>query len=506
MAINATSGNVGIGTTSPTQRLEVAGSILMTGGTLKIDPTTPTLDPIIDLKSDNTFSKRSFINFWNQGSNLWSIGSDLLNENTTNFSIRDVQAGNSRFYINSTGNVGIGTRIPTSRAEVFYTDSSTTTASNGLTITNNAGTIGNMVGVRLSTGGSGSQSKQFIGAIRGGMWGVGDIVFLNRNVSDASTVTMSDERMRITSTGDVGIGTSSPDEKLTLPYNSHIGWEYSSGNSTVTHKIGKSSNGAGPMQFITTHSPGATGQLFTFYKSGDEELVSMLWNGNVGIGTTSPQAQLQVGDTSTGHSIYVAGPTTGQSAVWFYDGSLAGGMQYTFTTDDLLLYTAGTARLMIDSTGDVGIGTLAPTEKLDVDGTARLRGISAQAGATYVHVDGNGKLWKITSSKKYKTNIRDLNSDPMAVLELRPVKYQCRISGKEDVGLIAEEVEQVLKDLVIHNDDGSPEAVKYDRVSLYLLAVVKELKAENEALRQRLEALEKTRLQHQFSVAKEVQQ
>jgi len=121
--------------------------------------------------------------------------------------------------------------------------------------------------------------------------------------------------------------------------------------------------------------------------------------------------------------------------------------------------------------------------------TTRLRGISAQAGATYVHVDGNGKLWKITSSKKYKTNIRDLNTDSMAVLELRPVKYRCRVSGKEDVGLIAEEVEQVTRDLVIHNDEGDPEAVKYDRVALYLLEVVKSQQERIEALEKKVEAL-----------------
>ena len=103
-------------------------------------------------------------------------------------------------------------------------------------------------------------------------------------------------------------------------------------------------------------------------------------SGGVGIGTTSPQAQLQVGDTSTGHSVYVAGPTTGQSAVWFYDGSLAGGMQYTFSTDDLLLYTAGTAGLTIDSTGNVGIGTLGPSAKLTVNG-AILRDGSTMYGA-----------------------------------------------------------------------------------------------------------------------------
>ena len=94
----------------------------------------------------------------------------------------------------------------------------------------------------------------------------------------------------------------------------------------------------------------------------------------------------------------------------------------------------------------------------------------------------------------------------MAVLELRPVKYQCRVSGKEDVGLIAEEVEQVTRDLVIHNDDGSPEAVKYDRVALYLLQVVKAQQGSIAALEERLEVLESTTELGQFRGAKEVQQ
>ncbi|OHB66997.1 MAG: hypothetical protein A2Y77_05655 [Planctomycetes bacterium RBG_13_62_9] len=48
-----------------------------------------------------------------------------------------------------------------------------------------------------------------------------------------------------------------------------------------------------------------------------------------------------------------------------------------------------------------------------------------------------------------------------------------------------------MKDLVIYDADGRPEAVKYDRMSLYLLQVVKNLKSENESLRQRLDKLER---------------
>jgi hypothetical protein len=157
------------------------------------------------------------------------------------------------------------------------------------------------------------------------------------------------------------------------------------------------------------------------------------------------------------------------------------------------------------SAGRVGIGT-NPSEALDVSGTARLRGIGAQAGTTYVHVDGNGKLWKIGSSKRYKTNIRDLETNPDAVLQLRPVRFQWKTTGQEDVGLVAEEVHEVLNDLTIYDNEGRPEAVRYDRVGLYLVGVVKELRAENQSLRERVEALERASQRVESNEVKEVQQ
>lgn len=227
--------------------------------------------------------------------------------------------------------------------------------------------------------------------------------------------------------------------------------------------------------------------------------------GKVGIGTTSPGAKLQVGDTDVGHDVYIAGSTNSQSGLFFYDGAIPGGMRYNFSTDDLSIFTSGSTRVMIDSAGDVGIGTLAPTEKLDVDGTARLRGISNGAGSPVV-VDANGTLWKTVSSKRYKRNIEELEIDADAVLKLRPVSFQYKSSGQKDIGLIAEEVQEQLPDLVIYDKQGRPEAVKYDKVALYLLEVIKSQEEKIAALEERVEALEKTRLQHQFSVAKEVQQ
>jgi hypothetical protein len=150
--------------------------------------------------------------------------------------------------------------------------------------------------------------------------------------------------------------------------------------------------------------------------------------------------------------------------------------------------------------GNVGLGVWAPSEKLDTSGTARLRGIEFGDG-NHVVVDASGKLWRErppgSSSQRYKHNVADLPAAGDAVLGLRPVSFAWNSTGQPDIGLIAEEVAEVLPDLVICSADGQPDAVKYDKLALYLLDVVKSQREqisaqENELtrLRVRLERVE----------------
>ncbi|MGB2697377.1 MAG: tail fiber domain-containing protein, partial [Candidatus Zixiibacteriota bacterium] len=99
-------------------------------------------------------------------------------------------------------------------------------------------------------------------------------------------------------------------------------------------------------------------------------------------------------------------------------------------------------------------------------------------------------LYVESSSRRYKENIRELNIDASLIFQLDPVRFDWKKTGEEDIGLIAEDVDQVIPDLVIYDGEGKPESVKYDKVAIYLLEVVKELKAENEELKKRMEALE----------------
>jgi hypothetical protein len=142
------------------------------------------------------------------------------------------------------------------------------------------------------------------------------------------------------------------------------------------------------------------------------------------------------------------------------------------------------------STGRVGIGTNTPSHELTIyDGDLAVTSMGTGTG-TNVERLNDGQLVRNTSSRRYKENIRELDIDPSLIFELDPVRFDWKRTGQEDIGLIAEDVDQVIPDLVIYDNQDKPDAVKYNKVAIYLLEVVKELKAENEELKKRIEAIE----------------
>ena len=104
-----------------------------------------------------------------------------------------------------------------------------------------------------------------------------------------------------------------------------------------------------------------------------------------------------------------------------------------------------------------------------------------------VQVNSNGELCRLVSSARYKDNIAPLHVAPADVLRLQPVSFLWKGGGARDVGLIAEEVNGAIGDLVVRDAAGRPDAVKYDRVALYLLEVVKAQEKRIAALEKRLE-------------------
>jgi hypothetical protein len=113
--------------------------------------------------------------------------------------------------------------------------------------------------------------------------------------------------------------------------------------------------------------------------------------------------------------------------------------------------------------------------------------------ATAVVIDANGQLGTVSSSRRYKENIQPMGDASDKVLELRPVTFRYKkpnANGEKPVqyGLIAEEVAEVLPELVVTNKEGQPETVAYQTLPVLLL---NELRKEHEALEDATQRIKK---------------
>jgi hypothetical protein len=94
-----------------------------------------------------------------------------------------------------------------------------------------------------------------------------------------------------------------------------------------------------------------------------------------------------------------------------------------------------------------------------------------------------GAITYDTSSVRYKDNIRDSVYGLSHVMQMRSAQFEYKDSGRSDVGLIAEELDSIIPELVGKNKDGEPDSVSYDRMVSVLVKAIQELKAEVDALK-----------------------
>ena len=109
-------------------------------------------------------------------------------------------------------------------------------------------------------------------------------------------------------------------------------------------------------------------------------------------------------------------------------------------------------------------------------GTAlAVSGLTGTSSYNLVRVNtATGDFYYDSSSARYKDNIGDFSEDFSKILGLSVKSYTDRSSSEEEIGLIAEELDEAgLNHLVIYKD-GVPDAIKYDRIPMYLLEVLKE--------------------------------
>ncbi len=175
--------------------------------------------------------------------------------------------------------------------------------------------------------------------------------------------------------------------------------------------------------------------------------------------------------------------------------------------------TTGSSNISIASYGGdesntlrIGVNTGTGDFELNRAFINGIRGITTdQADAIAVLIDSNGQLGTVSSSRRFKEDIRDIGATSAKLHELRPVAFRYRKEfdgGEKPVryGLIAEEVAEVFPDLVAYDDDGQPSTVLYHLLDAMVLnelqrqeREIEELRARNrefEELRARLEVLE----------------
>ena len=135
----------------------------------------------------------------------------------------------------------------------------------------------------------------------------------------------------------------------------------------------------------------------------------MLYNGNVGIGTTSPAGDLQV--VGGNPDIYFTCADTGQSDLYFggVTAPTKGNIKYSDNADVFVFsVNTNTEAMRIISSGSIGIGTTSPSTKLDVNGTFQATSVRSTGGG-----DGGFILRQWTQSSGYAS----LTTNGMSGLE-----------------------------------------------------------------------------------------
>lgn len=137
--------------------------------------------------------------------------------------------------------------------------------------------------------------------------------------------------------------------------------------------------------------------------------------------------------------------------------------------------TTGSNNIDIGNAGEAGESGHIRIGTVQTHTTTFIAGISGAtvAGGVGVVIDGNGQLGTVTSSERFKREIKPMENASEAILGLNPVTFRYNEeldpAGIPQFGLIAEQVEKVNPDLVARDEQGKPYTVRYEAVNAMLL-------------------------------------
>lgn len=350
-------------------------------------------------------------------------------------------------------NLGIGTTVPDGKLHLAETKAIYDGSDGAFAFIQNTdatASFGQLAGIKFRTDGVGAGANaRYKGGIvfqKTGSWGVGDLLFLTNSAGSNASVTAADEKMRITSIGDVGIG-------VTPSYKLHV-----VDNST--------SNVA----------------LFT----------NTTTTGGVGVR----------GECSLNNASSAATRTGVYGTAWYGTGENRGGYFYGFGgTTAYGVYgqaSGGTINWGVYSLGDMyvggqlGVNNLTPTYAIDLQNTT-----------TNSLGRGRAFAWDVYSDKRLKDNIKEIPYGLQSVLDLKPLMYNQHNSSidslgmhieKEsavNIGFLAQDLYKIVPQVVSKPEDESKDfwAVDYSKLVPVLTKAIQEQQKMIDDLKKEVEAL-----------------
>jgi hypothetical protein len=287
-----------------------------------------------------------------------------------------------------------------------------------------------------------------------------------------AVATNGTERVRVLSDGKVGIGTTSPAQKLEIAETTNVTniqlLSNTSNGAAATSAIYFRNDAANPVSYIVQNSSGNTtlaganslnigtnGAYPVSFLTSATERMRIDSAGNVGIGTTT------AGDVR----LFSKGSST--STHYSILGQNSSSVTCFGVRNDGYIFTGTAANSPFNNTSG--------------------------AAANCV-IAGDGILYRSTSSLKYKEQIEDMLYGLDKVMELRPVTYKGKAQAdgeKRFGGLVAEEVHDAgLLEFVQYANDGTPDALAYGNMVALAFKAIQELNAKVEALQARVAELE----------------
>ena len=458
-----------------------------------------------------------------------SVERSRIGINGTSLEFHVNETSTPRMVIDSSGNVGIGTSSPGASLSVYNATTASMLLQGDSTTQYSIGrfssdTTGPIISTRKYRGSVASPSAVISGdssgtvnfAVFGGtnLRNIANIIgsvdtytsdtditgILRFGTSPSGAATPT-ERMRIDASGNVGIGTTSPAYELDV-YKATSAVDYIAGRFVSDAAVTGQSQTWVKFEKASTYGGAIGGYLNQGANSGllfgtqngsatPTERMRIDSSGNVGIGTSSPARKLEVKNT-TGTSIQVTGTATTSSYPGFI---ISSGTQSVFTmsqsADDgtgyvsnqaaapIIFNTSNTERMRIDSSGNVGIGTSSPAQKLHVVGNIVATGdiTTAYSDDRLKNISGpiTNALNKVNTLSGFYYTPNDL-----------AISLGIDDNQQLRVGVSAQQVQAIMPEVVKESPiDKDYLTVQYEKLVPLLIEAIKELTAKVAELEKR---------------------